>query len=384
MFKKENFNEHNFDKNLVEAIGSRLDHGLYTDAILQGTKYLTKLLREKSGCEGDGANLVGKVLGGNVPKVPINNGNTVSEKDEQKGIEQLLRGYYIGIRNPRTHEVTEDTEEFCIRILILLDTMLQYINAEVDEFDINSVVDKIYEPHFVPSVEYAEALVAHVPNEKLVDVFIHAFDRRDEGKISDIKFAFNVIYQLISGEDEKKVTEYLGNSLRETVEDTDITVIFRLLKPSAWQYLQDDVKIRMENIIINSCATGRYDMYASSASHGVIGTWGNIFGRYFTRINDLGETIISRLTNDWYTQNYIANYYPYAIPSIITENEMLKRLAEQLAYAAIDNQAKILRTKLLEAVKNYPVELKDYLKVSVQERRYNDEDYADKLLAELA
>ncbi|MFW0952908.1 TIGR02391 family protein [Vibrio parahaemolyticus] len=384
MYRKENFNEDNFDKKLVEAVGNRLEHGLYTDAILQGTKYLTQLLRDKGGCEGDGANLVGQVLGGNVPKLPINSGNTISERDEQKGIEQLLRGYYIGIRNPRTHEVTEDTEEFCIRILILLDTILKYLNVELNEFDIIPVVDKIYDPHFVPSIEYAEALIAHVPNNKLVDMFILAFDRRTEGKTDDIKFAFNAIYQQISGEDERKVTEHLGAALREAAEDTDIAEIFRLMKPSAWQLLQNDVKMRMENIIIKSCGVGRYDMYASSLTHGSIGTWGNTFGRYFSRINDLGETIISRLANDWYTQNYIAQYYPYALTTIITSDAMLKRLADQLAYAAIGNQAKILRTKLLEVAKNYPAELKEYLKVSVQERRYSDTDYVDKLLAELA
>lgn len=67
MFKKQNFNEYNFDKNLVAAVGSRLEYNLYTDAILQGTKHLTQLLRDKGGCEGDGASLVGQVLGGPPP-----------------------------------------------------------------------------------------------------------------------------------------------------------------------------------------------------------------------------------------------------------------------------------------------------------------------------
>ncbi|HDZ8876921.1 TIGR02391 family protein [Aeromonas dhakensis] len=383
MFKKENFNEFNFDKNLVAAVGNRLDHGLYTDAILQGTKYLTQFLRDKGDCEGDGASLVGQVLGGTPPKLPINKGVTVSEKDEQKGIEQLLRGYYMGIRNPRTHEVTEDTEEFCMRVLVILDTLLKYINVEVEEFDITPVVDKIFDPHFVPNIEYAQALIANVPHNKLVDLFINSFDRRSEGKTADIKFAFNAIYQLISGDDEIKVTEYIGNVLRETVEDSDIANIFRLLKPSAWQYLQTDVRMRMENIIIKSCESGRFDVYANAVSHGVIGTWGNTFGRYFTRINDLGKAIISRLKSDWYTQNYIAYYYIYSIPSIITESNMLKELADQLAYASIGNKAKVLRDKLLDVVNNYPAELKGYLKTSIQERRYGDEEYADKLLSKI-
>lgn len=138
--------------------------------------------------------------------------------------------------------------------------------------------------------------------------------------------------------------------------------------------------MRMENIIIKSCESGRFDVYASVVTHGAIGTWGNTFGRYFIRINDLGEAIISRLQDDWYTQNYIASYYSYAIPSIIIEHGMLKRLADQLAYASIGNKANLLREKLLDVVNNYPSTLKEQLKVSVQERRYGDEAYSDKLL----
>jgi len=122
MFTKNNFNKENFDDGLVDAIGNRITNSEYTDSILAGTKYLTQVLRNKGTCEGDGSQLVGQVLGGGAPKFPINSLQTVSEKDEQKGLEQLLRGYYVGIRNPRTHEITEDTEEFCIRIMILIDT----------------------------------------------------------------------------------------------------------------------------------------------------------------------------------------------------------------------------------------------------------------------
>ncbi|WP_373032393.1 TIGR02391 family protein [Sulfurovum sp.] len=379
MFIKDNFNEENFDQGLVAAVGQRITNGEYTDAILAGTKYLTDMLREKSSSEGDGAQLVGQVLGGHTPKLPLNSLQTVSEKDEQKGIEQLLRGYYIGIRNPRTHEITQDTEEFCIRIMILIDTMLQYINREVEEFDVPDFVNRIYDPHFVASKEYAETLISQVPNDKLIEVFKYAFDRRDDGRIKDIKFAFTAIYQLLPEDDLKSAIECVGESLRVATDNSKIAELFRLLKPSAWQYLQNDVKMRIENMVIESAKVGRYDIY-SGIEKGSIGTWGNTFGKYFSRKDDLVAVLLSRLTSDWYTQNYVGEYFMYSLPAMITRDEQMELLAENLSYAALSNQAKIVRSQLLEVCENYPAHLKKLLKVSVQERKNNDSEYAEELL----
>ncbi len=63
MYTKENFTEENFSKELVKYVGNRIHNGHYSDAILAGTKYLTDVLRQKGGVEGDGAQLVGQVLG---------------------------------------------------------------------------------------------------------------------------------------------------------------------------------------------------------------------------------------------------------------------------------------------------------------------------------
>lgn len=383
MFAKENFTEEHFRPGLVQYVGNRIVNGHYTDAILAGTKYLTDVLREKGGVEGDGAQLVGQVLGGAAPKVPLNSLQTTSEKDEQKGIEQLLRGYYMGIRNPRTHENVEDTEEFCIRVMVIIDTMLQYLEREVEEFDVGMFVERIYDPHFVASEEYAEALVAQIPNDKLVRVFISAFDRRNDGDIKDIKYAFRAMYQLMSEDDLPAATEHVGLALRDAVEMSDIADLFRLLKPSAWQLLQEDVKMRIENLVIDSCKKGKYDYYAG-LEKGSLGTWGNTLGRYFSRKNDLAGVLISRLENDWYTQNYVGKYFMFSLPAIVTDDNQREELAENLAYAALSNKAKIVREKLLEAGANYPKKLKALLKVSVQERKHNDTTYADELLEQLA
>ena len=383
MFTKENFTKDNFDHGLVDAVGERISNSAYTDAILAGTKYLTHILREKGSCEGDGSQLVGQVLGGNAPKFPINSLQSISEKDEQKGLEQIIRGFYVGIRNPRTHEITEDSEEYCIRAMVFIDTFLNYLHRETKGFDSEGFVERIYDPHFVASKEYSETLLSQVPENNVIDVFRIAFKRRAEGRIKDIRFAFKAMYQLMPEEDVTSAIEIVGEALRIETETSDIVDLFRLLKPRAWQLLQDDVKQRIENMVIDNCKVGHYDLY-SGIDRGSLGTWGNTFGKYFTRRDDLADAIISRLESSWYTQNYIAQYFIYSIPSIVRGDGKREELAENLAYAALSNNAKLVRSKLLDACENYPENLKAFLRVSVQERRENDPRYADKLLEKLA
>jgi uncharacterized protein (TIGR02391 family) len=92
------------------AVQSAYESENYNHAILDAIHYLTNVIREKSGIEGDGEGLVGQALGGNSPRLRVNKFQTQSEQDEQKGLVQVLIGIYKGIRNPRSHEIIEDDE----------------------------------------------------------------------------------------------------------------------------------------------------------------------------------------------------------------------------------------------------------------------------------
>lgn len=382
MFTKEQFTEENFDKGLVSAIGDRLDNGMYTDAIIAGGKYLTEVLREKGQVNSDGVALVGQVLGGNAPLLPLNKLQTQSEQDEQKGILQIVMGFYTGIRNPRHHDHLEDSEEFCIRILVLIDTLLQYLNREVQEFDVTAIVNRIYEPHFVPSREYAQALMSDVPKAKALDVFKEAFGRRAEGKMSVVQYAFQALTDMMSEDDVASATNMIGKELESATEDKDIADLLRLLKPDAWPSLKKNVRLRLEHIIIEDCRKGQHDVFGGPGA-GDLGTWANTFGPDFHRLDDLATVLHERLLESWYSQNYVAKHFINVLPRIFTGTEMIKKAAEALAYAALDNQAKVLRTELLKACGNYPKEWRDALRVAVQERRHNDENYAVQVLMEV-
>jgi len=74
----------------------------------------------------------------------------------------------------------------------------------------------------------------------------------------------------------------------------------------------------------------------------------------------------------------------YSLPALVTDEDQLEDLAENLAYAALSNKAKIVRRELIEAAGNYPKKLKELLKVSVQEIKQSDPSYANQLLDALS
>src|SRR5690348_572445 len=91
-------------QHLWNAIENVYEGGNYSHAILEAMHLLSNTLREKANIDGDGVSLVGQALGGDSPKLRLNRLQTDSERNIQKGIEQILRGLYVGIRNPRSHE----------------------------------------------------------------------------------------------------------------------------------------------------------------------------------------------------------------------------------------------------------------------------------------
>jgi uncharacterized protein (TIGR02391 family) len=76
----------------------------YFHAVLEATKSVADKLRMKSGLSDDGAKLVDMALCGSTPRVAINDLTTESQRSEQSGFANLLKGTFGMFRNPTAHE----------------------------------------------------------------------------------------------------------------------------------------------------------------------------------------------------------------------------------------------------------------------------------------
>jgi len=76
----------------------------YFHAVLEATKSVGDKLRAKSGLTEDGAKLVDAALCGSAPRVAINDLITDSQRSEQSGFANLVKGTFGMFRNPTAHE----------------------------------------------------------------------------------------------------------------------------------------------------------------------------------------------------------------------------------------------------------------------------------------
>lgn len=76
----------------------------YFHAVFEATKGLFQRIRDMSGIQEDGAELVDRVFSIEQPVLAINSLRTKTEKTEHRGFAALLKGCFAAARNPLAHE----------------------------------------------------------------------------------------------------------------------------------------------------------------------------------------------------------------------------------------------------------------------------------------
>lgn len=97
----------------------------YFHAVFEATKGLAERIRQLSGQQLDGAELVDKVFSINRPLLALNTLTTETERSEHKGFAMLLKGCFAAVRNPLAHqpkilwEGEDDTADYLSMISLL-------------------------------------------------------------------------------------------------------------------------------------------------------------------------------------------------------------------------------------------------------------------------
>ncbi|MDD5772492.1 MAG: TIGR02391 family protein [bacterium] len=101
---KSGIKDRNLHPELLNYCCEELLSDNYFHAVFEATKGVGEIIRQKSKLDKDGADLVDKVFSGDSPILKINDYITETEKSEQKGFSNLLKGLFGTFRNPLAHE----------------------------------------------------------------------------------------------------------------------------------------------------------------------------------------------------------------------------------------------------------------------------------------
>ncbi|MFW2504581.1 TIGR02391 family protein [Clostridium diolis] len=160
----------NVDIELWEIIQKNYESESYYSAILDAIHNLTETIRNKTGLEGDGSSLIGQAFGGESPKIKLNKLQTESEKNIQKGIQEILKGMYTAIRNPRSHDKLNDKKEDAYLIIYFINYLIKIIDSSKLSFEESEFLQRVFDKHYVKNEEYSKLLIKQIPKRQKANI----------------------------------------------------------------------------------------------------------------------------------------------------------------------------------------------------------------------
>ncbi len=350
---------------LWTAISDTYEAGNYNHAIIDAFHYMTEIIREKSGLDGDGEKLVGAAFNEKHPLLRINKLQTDTERDAQKGLQQILVGMYKGIRNPRSHEQIEDAKNTADAIIYFIDYLLGIINQSQEPFTIPNFISRVFDKYFVQTSEYAKLLVDEIPPKKRFDVLVEIYRKKQEEYGLNLALVIKEILKVISEEQTTQFLEVVSDELKTTQNNSIIRLILQILPPDLWNKLNKTACIRVENILIESINEGEaYKDGDLVAERGWLGTWARGFIKYFELKDDLRNVILKKLDqNDTYEKMYIYVFFLDELPDLFEGSLQEKKCIRSLCDIVKEDNSNLgFKERLLEAYWSFPEDWQNFVK----------------------
>lgn len=338
------------------AISNTYETENYSHAVLDAMHYLSNVLREKSGLDGDGHSLVGAALGGSSPVLRVNKLQTETEKNIQRGLEQLLRGMYQFIRNPRGHEQTEDSKTTADAIILFINYVLSILEQSQDPFTTQSFLERVFDEHFVRSARYAELLVSGIPNGKMTDTLIEIYRRKREGDGACLSIVVTEILKHLSSEQLDVFLNVVSDELKFTKDEADIRLTMQILNPDLWQKLEESARLRTENILLDSIRKGKSSPDGNTIrGQGNLGTWAKDFLPVFSQKDLAQRVILGKLRgHDEDDQRYIFSFYLGVLPKLFDIRYNRDHCITAITSAAMNEFSGSMSQKMVEHFWSFP------------------------------
>lgn len=289
----------------------------WANAILDAMHHFGDVLRQKSGLQSDGIALVGAALGTKDPKIKLNRLVTESEKNIQAGVEQLARGLYQAIRNPRSHERIVDSKIDCDAILLFVDYLLRIIGHSKDAFSIDSVIERITDINFVENERYAALLLDEIPQSKRLDTLVALFEEVSDSILAQRRAFFQACLTSLNEAESKQFFDVMSRKLQTGNSDGELKTILRLLDGPQWLEISETARLRSENRIVKSADGGLFDVATNRFEGGGLATWATSFLEHFSLKSELLRSLTSSLRSvSRKKQDYVFKSFLIHLPAL--------------------------------------------------------------------
>jgi hypothetical protein len=210
-------------------------------------------------------------------------------------MEQLLRGLYQAIRNPRSHGKVTDTEENAQAVILFIDYVLRIIGAARSPFTLQEYVARVLDKDFVATDRYARLLVDKLPAKYRLEVFHELFKRRTETKGDKLRAYFTAVLAVLTTDERREVSRTVSSELEVTNDDDSIRTAIDVLGEAVWKELDELPRMRIENKLLQEVRGGKYNVARSRCEAGALGTWTQSILADFGLKKELGSILLRKL-----------------------------------------------------------------------------------------
>ena len=169
----------------------------------------------------------------------------------------------------------------------------------------------VLDPAFVPTPEYADALIAEIPTEIFAEVLNAVLASGACGPEHE-----HVMTRLWRGLNEGQKVSFIGKVVgaldREVPSGTWRPVLQVLASCGAegWKMMPARAQLRLERAIVTDILNGYYDVYSEvKARGGALGTWANRFHLHFKDRGLLVRVVAAMLTRNRTCQDYVGQFF---------------------------------------------------------------------------
>ena len=365
--------ETKIDSELWKEINSSYENKRFTEAIKESIYFLGDLIRNKANLTSDGVTLIGQAFGGKNPKLRINKLQSETDINEQNGLEQILRGIFQLIRNPRSHKKYQDNSDDADTIILFINYLIKIIEKSKSQFSVEGFIERVFDKSFVGSDKYAELLIKEIPEKKKLDIFIEAYKNKDSGDGKKLKYFFKKLFEKLNNEELKQTLEIISDELMRINDDKLIRYNLQILPSKYWTGIEEISRLRIENRIIESIDEGKYFDFKET-SEGWLATWSTEFLEYFVSEEELSLSIFSKFcSSDKPQHDYAVQYFSsYINQELRNPNSNIKFLIEDsLRYGNI-NVYNYLKNISNSIKKNFKSSLDEFTEPEEQDNGSDD------------
>ena len=324
-------NDKNLDKNLWNSIKLHYEKECYTDVVKDACLYLIEIIQDKSERNDlDGEALINTVFSEKNPQLLINNNQTISEKDEQRGFFYILRGIICGMRNPISHtkKIKYSKEESESIILFINNYILRKLDDSKDFGYTDDWFDFIFFKNNNDSKKLSDAILEKMRKKEKYDLMISIVDNLSQIENGKYYYIINELYNSLSKQEKDEIIILLNKKLIDAGDGQYLRKFFNHFDASIWKKLDNLVRVRIEEMIIKSIEDGKSFENPRTLKidyTGTLGTWTSNWIEQFSNKNEIIDLLYKKL-NISNEADYVINYFN----DLVEDRKNLKKYSSKI------------------------------------------------------